>query len=214
MEQQAWDERYAGPDLVWGAGPNQFVVEQLTGRQPGRAIDLATGEGRNAIWLASQGWQVTGVDFSSVGLARAARLAAERGVQVEWVVADLREYQPPLDGYDLVLIAYLQFRRQDLASVLSRAAAALAPGGTLMVVGHDRENLTRGVGGPQDPELLHTVEEIVDALPGLTIATAEQRTRTVAGENGERTAIDTLVLAVRPAGDTSANAAAGQAAAG
>ena len=199
MEQDAWDQRYAGPDLVWGAGPNMFVVEQITGMRPGRAIDLATGEGRNAIWLASQGWQVTGVDFSPVGLARAASLAADRGVEVEWVAADLREYQPEPGRYDLVLIAYLQLPAERFAAVLKRAAAAVAPGGTLLVVSHDKDNLTRGVGGPQDQAMLHTADQITASLPELTVTFAGQRTRPVTTGQGLREAIDTLVLATRPA---------------
>ena len=70
-EQAAWDQRYSGPDLVWGAGPNRFVTGEVTALAAGRAIDLGTGEGRNAIWLAERGWRVTAVDFSAAGLARA-----------------------------------------------------------------------------------------------------------------------------------------------
>src|SRR5579875_2038827 len=175
MERHEWDERYSGPDLVWGPVPNRFVVEELAGLRPGRALDLGTGEGRNAIWLAAQGWQVTGVDFSAAGLARAAALAAERGVTVDWVNADLRAYRPEPGAYDLVLIAYLQMRADPLAGVLAGAAAALAPGGTLLVVGHDRENLSRGVGGPQDPELLYTPDQIVAGLSGLTVRAPRHR---------------------------------------
>lgn len=199
MESQDWDERYAGPELVWGVGPNQFVVEQLAGVTPGRALDLATGEGRNAIWLASQGWKVTGVDFSAVGLDRAAQLARDRGVDIEWVRADLLEYQPPAGEFDLIVIAYLQLAEAMLGPVLRRAASAVAPGGRLLFVGHDKENLTRGTGGPQSSEVLHSADHVVHALDGLTIESAGQRTRLVAGSDGERTAIDTLVLAVRPA---------------
>ncbi|WP_454131458.1 class I SAM-dependent methyltransferase, partial [Kitasatospora aureofaciens] len=77
MDSQGWDDRYAASELVWGTAPNQWVVRELTGSTPGRALDLATGEGRNAIWLATQGWEVTGLDFSAVALERAERLTAE-----------------------------------------------------------------------------------------------------------------------------------------
>src|SRR5579875_2512391 len=212
MERHEWDERYSGPDLVWGPVPNRFVVEELAGLRPGRALDLGTGEGRNAIWLAAQGWQVTGVDFSAAGLARAAALAAERGVTVDWVNADLRAYRPEPGAYDLVLIAYLQMRADPLAGVLAGAAAALAPGGTLLVVGHDRENLSRGVGGPQDPELLYTPDQIVAGLSGLTVTAAERRERPVEGAG--RPAIDTVVRAVRGSARGGQAPAAGEAAAG
>ncbi len=199
MEQAAWDERYAGPELMWGAGPNRFVTEEVTPLQARRALDLGTGEGRNAIWLAGRGWQVTAVDFSAVGLARAARLAAERGVRVEWVQADLLDYQPEPGAYDLVLIAYIHLAPASLTSVFRAAVAALAPGGTLLAIGHDRDNITRGYGGPQDPDLLYTPESVTAELNGLAIRRAERVRRPVRAPEGERVAIDTLVRAERPA---------------
>ncbi len=198
MDQAAWDERYAGPELVWGAGPNRFVAEELAALPPGRAIDLGTGEGRNAIWLAERGFTVTAVDFSRVGLARAAGLAAGRGVSVDWVHADLLDYRPTAGGYDLVLIAYVQLPADRLTALARTAAAALAPGGTLLAVGHDRDNLDRGHAGPKDPSVLWTPQVVTAGLTGLTVQQAEQVNRTVTTPDGERTAIDTLVRAVRP----------------
>jgi SAM-dependent methyltransferase len=182
-EQAAWDQRYSGPGLVWGAGPNRFVAEELTALPPGRAIDLGTGEGRNAIWLAERGWLVTAVDFSAGGLARADRLAAERGISVNWVQANLLDWQPEPDGYDLVLIAYLHLPSAELTRVF-RA---------------DRENIARGHGGPQDPDRLYTPAAVTAELGGLGIRRADQVLRPVPTPEGERTAIDTLVRAERPA---------------
>lgn len=198
-EQAAWDQRYSGSGLVWGTGPNRFLTAEVSALPPGRAIDLGTGEGRNAIWLAERGWQVTAVDFSAAGLARAARLATERGVNVDWVQADLLGYQPTPGGYDLVLIAYIQLSAADLAGVFRAAATAVAPGGTLVVIGHDRDNITRGYGGPQDPDRLYTPAAVTAELGGLVIRRAEQVLRPVTTDNGEQTAIDTLVRAERPA---------------
>jgi 2-polyprenyl-3-methyl-5-hydroxy-6-metoxy-1,4-benzoquinol methylase len=198
MDQTAWDERYAGPELVWGSGPNCFVAEELAALPPGRAIDLGTGEGRNAIWLAERGFTVTAVDFSRVGLARAAGLAAGRGVSVDWVHADLLDYQPTPGGYDLVLIAYIQLPADRLTALARTAATALAPGGTLLAVGHDRDNLTRGHAGPKDLSVLWAPQVVTAGLTGLTVQQAEQVNRTVTTPDGERTAIDTLVRAVRP----------------
>ena len=198
-EQAAWDQRYSGPDLVWGAGPNRFVTADVTALAAGRAIDLGTGEGRNAIWLAERGWQVTAVDFSAVGLARAGLMAAERGVSVDWVQADLLDYKPAPGGYDLVLVAYVHLPSASLARVFRAAAGAVAPGGTLLVIGHDRDNITRGHGGPQDPGRLYTPAAVTAELDGLAIRRAEQVMRPVRTPEGERTAIDTLVRAERPA---------------
>jgi SAM-dependent methyltransferase len=197
MERDDWDRRYAEKELIWSAGPNQFVAELLDAVPPGRALDVATGEGRNAIWLAERGWRVTAVDFSTAGLAKARALAEGRGVDVEWVNADVREYEPA-GGFDLALIAYLHLPAGQNAAVLRRAAAALAPGGTLLLIGHDRSNLTDGIGGPQDPDVLHTPEDVVAALDGLAIRRAERVHRTVETDAHRGVAIDTLVIATRP----------------
>jgi SAM-dependent methyltransferase len=203
VDRQQWDERYSGAGFEWSMHPNQFVAEQLAGLPPGRALDLAAGEGRNSVWLAERGWSVTAVDFSRVGLDKGRTLAAARGVgdgRVDWVVADLSEYEPARAAFDLVLVAYLQVDAGLRGRVLAGAAGALVPGGTLLVVGHDLVNLTEGVGGPQSPEVLYTPEAISAALPGLRILRAERVRRTVERDGGPATAIDTLVRAERPAG--------------
>ncbi|MCW3816633.1 class I SAM-dependent methyltransferase [Micromonospora sp. DR5-3] len=201
MDSSAWDARYASnPDLVWGVEPNRFVVESVDRLAPGSALDLAAGEGRNASWLAERGWRVTAVDFSAVAVERGRELAARRGVPVEWRVADVTTYRPVPGSYDLVLIAYLHLPAEDLARVLDAARQALRPGGTLVVVGHDRANLTGGTGGPQDPAILLTPEGVVDGLAGLRIQRAETARRPVpTGDGGTVDALDTVVVATRPA---------------
>ncbi|MEV5573468.1 class I SAM-dependent methyltransferase [Spirillospora sp. NPDC052269] len=196
MDARGWDERYSGRELVWSAGPNRFVAEECAGLVPGRALDLACGEGRNALWLAELGWTVTAVDFSAVGIARARELAEARGISLELLVEDVTVWEPPAGEFDLVVIAYLQL--PDIRGVLARASEALAPGGVLMFVGHDRTNLTEGVGGPQDPAVLHTPSDVAAALPGLTVQRAERVRRPVEVDGEERFAVDTLVRAVRP----------------
>jgi SAM-dependent methyltransferase len=202
VDSQQWDERYSATEFVWATGPNQFVAAELAGLPARRAIDLAAGEGRNTVWLAERGWRVTAVDFSRVGLDKGRKLSAARGVpegQVEWIVADLAGYQPEPGAYDLALIAYFQVGAKVRATVLGRAAAALAPGGTAFIVAHDLTNLTEGTGGPQDPEVLYTPEAVRAELPGLRVLRAERVRRTVDRGDGPATAIDTLVRAVRPA---------------
>ena len=201
MDRHAWNERYDTAELVWSADPNQFLVAEMAGSPPGRALDLACGEGRNAIWLAEQGWKVTAVDFSAVGLAKGARIAEARGVHVEWVEADVTAWEPPTAAFDLVAVFYLQLVADRRRAALVHAVRALAPGGTLLLVAHDLDNLTRGVGGPQDPDVLYRVEEVADVLAaaGLDVVKAQQVEREVATDEGPRPAIDTLVRAVRPA---------------
>jgi SAM-dependent methyltransferase len=203
VDRQQWDERYSGAGFEWSTHPNQFVAEQLAGLPPGRALDLAAGEGRNSVWLAERGWSVTAVDFSRVGLDKGRTLAGARGVgdgRVDWVVADLSEYEPARAAFDLVLIAYLQVDANLRDRVLAGAAGALVPGGTLLVVGHDLANLAEGAGGPQSPEVLYTPEAISAALPGLRILRAERVHRTVERDGEPATAIDTLVRAQQPGG--------------
>ena len=201
MDSQDWDRRYAGTELVWTAEPNRFVVAELKDLPPGRALDLGAGEGRNAVWLATRGWQVTAVDFSAVGLDKGRRLAGARGVAVDWVRADLLGYQAKAQSFQLVLVAYLQLRAFELDGVLRRAVTALTAGGVLLVVGHDVTNLTEGVGGPQDQAVLYTPEAITQSLQGLTVLRAERVRRPVtvpgAAEGGRGEAVDTLVRAVR-----------------
>ncbi len=149
MERKQWDDRYRVDELIWKAEPNRFLVDDVAGLAPGRALDLACGEGRNALWLAGRGWQVTAVDFSAVGLEKARRLAAERGLGLVLVEADVIEWEPLAASFDLVIVMYLHLPAGARHRALRRAASALAPGATLLVVGHDSTNLTEGIGGPR-----------------------------------------------------------------
>ncbi len=112
-----WDQWYSAPDLVWGAEPNRRLVDEVGALSPGRALDLGGGEGRNAAWLASRGWDVTIVDFARVGLDRAGEMARQQGTALTAVHADLADYAPPEGVFDLVLIMYLQVPEQTLAAV-------------------------------------------------------------------------------------------------
>lgn len=197
MDAGAWDERYAATGLVWSSGPNQFVERELSDLAPGRALDLGCGEGRNALWLAERGWQVTAMDFSAVGVAKGRRLSD----RVDWVVGDALDAPLPTD-LDLVLIAYLQLPADERAAVVQRAYAALAPSGTLLVVAHDSTNLAEGSGGPQDPRVLYTAEDVLADLrdphhaQDPVVIRAERVARTVPSldEHGsEGTAWDALV---------------------
>ncbi|MDY7105040.1 MAG: class I SAM-dependent methyltransferase [Actinomycetota bacterium] len=192
MDAAAWDARYEGGQ-VWSVEPNRFVVAELADLSPGRALDVAAGEGRNAIWLAEQGWSVVAVDFSKAGIAKAERLGAERGVEVDWVCADVLTYEPPAP-FDLVLVCYLHLPAEQWAQVLATSVAALRPGGTLVIIGHDRSNIADGHGGPQDPAILTTPPEIVDQLgEAVTVERAEVLERQV----DAHVALDHLVRAVK-----------------
>jgi SAM-dependent methyltransferase len=197
MDSARWDRRYAEGQLLWGSRPNRFLEQEAAGLDAGRAIDLACGQGRNAVWLAEQGWEVTGVDFSAVALDQARALAAERGVAVDWIHADLVAYRPEPQAYDLALIFYLQLSAEERAAIVRVAAAGVRPGGMFLLVGHDAENIEHGHGGPQDPARLYSPDDVVSDLQGtgLTIERAETLRRPVETPEGERIALDVLVRA-------------------
>lgn len=197
MDSLSWDERYGGEGFVWKTEPNQFLVAEVADLPPGKALDIACGEGRNAVWLAGRGWEVTGVDFSPVGLAKARRLAMEHGVDVDWVEADVVKWDPPAATFDLVVVFYLHLPSDNRHRALAHAQDALADRGTLLVVGHDTTNLTDGYGGPQDPTVLFTPEEVASDLAGLRIVRADHMRRAVDTDEGQRVAIDVLVRAVK-----------------
>ena len=200
MDRDAWDARYAGSELIWSAEPNRFVAAEVDGLVPGRALDLACGEGRNALWLASRGWYAVGVDFSPVALEKARALAARAGVDVEWVLDDVTTYEPPPGAFDLVVIAYLHLRAGVLGPVLARAASAVSPGGVFLLVGHDSTNVTEGHGGPQDPSVLYGPDDVIAAVGGvLVVDKAERVRRPVETATGIVEAIDVLVRAHRAA---------------
>ena len=185
MNRDDWNTRYAEQELVWSAGPNRFLVSETEGLPPGRALDLACGEGRNAIWLAERGWQVTAVDFSDIAVDK----GRARNGEIDFVVADVLEYDPGEETFDLVIVFYLQLPAGELERVLRKAASAVAPGGTFLLVGHDLRNLTEGHGGPQDAAVLYRAEDVPAALPGLEVVRAEPVDR-----DG---AVDALVRATR-----------------
>ncbi|RIK05059.1 MAG: class I SAM-dependent methyltransferase [Acidobacteria bacterium] len=195
MDKARWDARYSGDELIWSAEPNQYLVEEAADLRPGRALDLASGEGRNAIWLARQGWKVTGVDFSDAGMNKARRHSA--GLDIEWVIADLADYVPEPGAFDLVIIFYLHVGVETRRAVIERACRAVASGGTLLIAAHHLENLEHGYGGPQDPAILPTEAELASEVRGLEITKADRVLREVDTPEGPKQAIDALVRAER-----------------
>lgn len=201
MDSTAWDERYAASDLVWSAGPNTWIESVCADLTPGRVLDVAAGEGRNAIWLAERGWDVLATDFSPVAVQRIRELADGRlgadAARLTAVVADATQ-PPPGEhtAFDLVILCYLQLPTPQWDAALAQAVTATGPGGLVMVVLHAGENLVRGWGGPQDPTVLHDPADVVAAVADLPVTAerAELVTRVVQTEDGPREALDTLVL--------------------
>jgi SAM-dependent methyltransferase len=207
MDSTTWDKKYKESELLWSADANIWVRDLTVDLLPGTALDLAAGEGRNALWLVARGWQVTAVDFSAVALERARALAEEHlgrdAEQLTTLVADVQMWIPQPRSYDLVLVAYLHLPEQQRRPVMRAAAEAVAPGGTLLVVGHDLENLTSGHGGPQDPAVLYRPSDIAqDIEPAdLIVDRSETARRSMTDGQGQPAeALDAIVLARRAVG--------------
>lgn len=203
MDRHGWDARYAASEQTFTRQPNRLVVEavqELGG--PGLALDLGCGEGRHAVWLASQGWRVVGVDFSLVGVARASALARAEGVAAAFAVADFNALRLPPDRFDLVLAAF--FHPRDAYAELTRA---IAPGGTFLQVSYDIANLTEGTGGPRNPDFLLRPQEIAGRLRalGLRVEQADTvRLRIPAADGREVDVVDAVIRATKASSDRGA----------
>ena len=131
---ELWDQRHGAREPIESAEPDPTLVGEIGSLRPGSALDLGAGDGRNAVWLASHGWQVTAVDFSQVALDRGRALATASGLNVEWQLADLLDWSPGARLYDLVALFFIHLPREERRNVYARAARAVAVGGTLLIV--------------------------------------------------------------------------------
>jgi SAM-dependent methyltransferase len=198
-----WDERYRSRSALWSGNPNPHLVGEASGLTPGTALDAGCGEGADAIWLAERGWHVTAVDFSSVALERGAAQAAERGADVsrriDWLQLDLTEWIPAEASYDLVSAQFLHLPKQPRESLFRRLAASVAPGGTLLIVGHHPSDLQTTIPRPPMPELLFTAPEVAALLDphGWDIVASEARPRTAVDPSGRTTTIHDAALRAR-----------------
>jgi SAM-dependent methyltransferase len=190
-----WDERYRSADRLWSVTPNMYVFDRLRDQTPGSGVDLAAGEGRNAIWLASLGWEMTAVDFSAVALERGSVQAPD----VTWIEADVLTWEPQ-STFDLVLIAYLHLVPDQFRNVVDRSARLLSAGGELFMIGHDRSNIEHGWGGPQYPEILWDVDETMGWLNELDLLESVVVRRPVETGQGVEYARDALIRGRKPIG--------------
>jgi SAM-dependent methyltransferase len=190
MDAHEWDDRYREHEHLWSVTPNLFVADRLRGATPGRGLDLASGEGRNSIWLASLGWRMTAVDFSEVATAR----GRSNSDDVEFIVADITDWEPE-GRFDLILMAYLHLAAADFEALVRRVSGWLEPGGELFLIGHDVSNIDQGWGGPQDPGILWDALEIVRWLEGMAIVESLVVRRPVETDEGRRYARDALIRA-------------------
>ena len=164
-----WNEIWADIEDC-GSGSDEILVDQIECLTPGRALDVGCGTGGNAVWLAKHGWQVRAVDYSVVAIEKGKRLVAEEGVNVEFAVADASTHEPQ-GHYDLITCFYIQMFPPQRANMLAKVSKALAPGGTLLFVSHDKSAPPSGW-SVEDLRSLTTPEEIVAELSELQIEQA------------------------------------------
>ncbi len=199
FEPPAWDERYAGDGRTWSGDPNAQLVAEVSRLTPGTALDVGCGEAGDVVWLARNGWRVTGADFSSNGLARAARHAEEAGVSgsVDWWQVDAREFAADGREFDLVTTHFLHPPEAGMAEVTRRLAAAVAPGGHLLVVGHAPSE-AHGHHNAAHRHALWLAVDLVPALPeGFEVLVAEERPRSQERVGVIHDVLDATLLARR-----------------
>ena len=202
-QQEKWNIRYRERGDSGLLEPSGILVEELEGVAPGSVLELAAGDGRNALYLARKGWDVTAVDFSPVAVERGRRFARKAGVEIRWETADLTVYEPRDAAYDWVIIFYLHLGGRRFPPILRRAARAVTPGGTLLVVGHHLKNLEEGGHGPRDPRALYTREAIIAELEGFHVVRSDVVRHAHDHAGAEDTQVDCVVAARRTGGGIS-----------
>jgi SAM-dependent methyltransferase len=174
-----WDERYGTPEYVYGTEPNEFLASVASRIPLGRVLSLADGEGRNGVFLATLGHRVTSVDASPVGLAKAGRLAAARGVTLTTIVADLAEYAIAPGGWEGIVSIFCHLPPPLRRRVHEQVVRGLAPGGMYVLEAYSVRQLQFGTGGPQNAELLLTLDAVRGELAGLEFLHAVEIEREV-----------------------------------
>lgn len=199
MDRHGWNERYGASEQTFVRDPNRLVVAEVDGLTPGVAIDLATGEGRHAVWLASLGWRVVAVDYADVGLRRAQARAQADGHagRVALALADAHALRWPPQFYDLVLLSFFHPRPPERVDLYLAIANALRPGGRLVQVSYDKLHATEGVGGPRDPEILVDPPVVAAELAALGLEVKRADTVRLTTDTGD-TVVDAIIRADRP----------------
>jgi 2-polyprenyl-3-methyl-5-hydroxy-6-metoxy-1,4-benzoquinol methylase len=200
FEPGSWDERYSGEEDIWSGAPNPQLLAEVSGLAPGSALDVGCGEGGDVIWLARQGWRVTGADFSDNGLARAARHAEQAGVadRVDWWHVDARRFTADGRAYDLVTTHFLHPPGGGMVDVTRRLTEAVAPGGHLLIVGHAPPPEALVPRTDSRRRAMFVAEQLLPGLPETFEAlVVEQRPRTVSRDAKALVVHDSTLLARR-----------------
>lgn len=208
FDETYWNERYGNSGRIWSGNPNPQLVSEAAAlnagspQSPGKALDVGCGEGADSVWLATQGWQVTGVDISSVALQRAAAHAAGMDLpgSLTWEHHDLLSWTPPAASFDLVSAQFMHLPRPDREKLFAALADAVAPGGTLIIVGHAPSDIAAGAHKALDGDMFFTAGELANSLDPVhwDVVVADSRPRSAPGHDGETITVhDEVLRAVR-----------------
>lgn len=195
MESRRWDERYAGPEYAFGTEPNDFLAAVANRIPPGPVLMLGEGEGRNAVFLAGLGHEVVAVDQSEVGLAKARRLADERGVRLRTQVADLADFPVEPGAWAGIVSIFCHLPPAIRVPLHAAVVRGLRPGGVFVLEAYTPRQIGRGTGGPSDPAMLPTVGVLAAELAGLEFVHAEELEREVR-EGARHTGVAAVVQVV------------------
>jgi SAM-dependent methyltransferase len=203
FDEEAWEQRYRSQATIWSREPNPQLVTEVADLVAGTALDAGSGEGTDACWLAARGWRVTAVDFASTALQRAAArvetLGPDVAGRVELVQADLTTWTPPEGHFDLVSAQFVHLPAEPWLALVARLAAAVTPGGDLLVVGHHPSDMETTMPRPPMPELYFTAEQVADGLARdqWDVLAADARPRAASDPEGRRVTIHDTVLRAR-----------------
>lgn len=204
FDEAFWDARYGEADAIWSGNPNPQLVVEAAGLTPGTALEVGCGEGADAIWLAQRGWRVTGVELSGVALRRAARHAEAAGVadRIEFQHVDVTRWERPDGAFDLVTAQFMQLPSEQRVDLHRRLAAAVAPGGALLVVGHHPSDLDGEMPRPRMRDWMFNADDVAAVLDSRdwTILVTDKRARQAAlPDDGRLVTIHDAVLRARRA---------------
>lgn len=159
---ETWNARYTGTEFIYGTEPNQFLKHELSKITPGKILFLGEGEGRNAVYAATLGWDVDAVDYSETGKYKAEKLAAENVVRINYLIKDLSTFSPKQNYYDAIVLIYLHLEEELRERVSKKVIEAAKTGGKIILEVFEKEQIKNNSGGPKNAGLLYSLQDVVE----------------------------------------------------